>query len=240
MKIPVIKKSELDCLCGINPNKMSIIKSGLAVPSGDTLTCNLQAINKDYLEDSTQRWLEKSRLIHQAHPLEIPETDNSHQYATQEIKDFREKNLDEQPATNKSTAPDANDPCKVKDNLNNREKICSKKCPVYDLSKASRTHPQRNAGTGSLCEWCKHRFPDGTLLGGWDIARNAPKARMQAIPAGSVLYLKVAKEQVRKLVMAVKDAVLSDELGYEGYGWAVCGAGVYKEETLKEDGYVQS
>lgn len=65
------------------------------------------------------------------------------------------------------------------------------------------------------------------LLGGWDIARNAPKARTQAVPAGTVLYLKVEKEQVRKLVRVLRDAVLSDELGYEGYGWAVCGAGAY-------------
>ncbi|KUO70793.1 MAG: hypothetical protein APF81_12730 [Desulfosporosinus sp. BRH_c37] len=69
-----------------------------------------------------------------------------------------------------------------------------------------------------------------TLVGGWDIARNAPKPRMQAVPAGTVLYLQVAKEQARKLVMAVKDAVLSDELGYEGYGWAVCGAGKLEEK----------
>ena len=69
-----------------------------------------------------------------------------------------------------------------------------------------------------------------TLIGGWDIARNAPKPRMQAVPAGTALYLEVAKEQARKLVMALKNAVLSDELGYEGYGWAVCGAGAkYKE-----------
>ncbi|MDD2234376.1 MAG: type III-B CRISPR module-associated Cmr3 family protein [Desulfitobacteriaceae bacterium] len=63
-----------------------------------------------------------------------------------------------------------------------------------------------------------------TLLGGWDIARNAPKTRSQAVPAGSVLYLKVAKGLAGKLLIALKDAVLSDELGHEGYGWAVCGA----------------
>lgn len=71
------------------------------------------------------------------------------------------------------------------------------------------------------------------LLGGWDIARNAPKARSQAVPAGSVLYLKVAKGQASKLVSALKDAVLSDVLGYEGYGWAVCGAG--NEKFSEED-----
>ncbi|MFA6808279.1 MAG: type III-B CRISPR module-associated Cmr3 family protein [Eubacteriales bacterium] len=71
------------------------------------------------------------------------------------------------------------------------------------------------------------------LLGGWDIARNAPKTRSQAVPAGSVLYLKVAKGQSSKLVLALKDAVLSDELGHEGYGWAVCGAG--NEKNNEED-----
>jgi CRISPR-associated protein Cmr2 len=64
------------------------------------------------------------------------------------------------------------------------------------------------------------------LLGGWDIARNAPKPRIQAAPAGTVLYLKVGREQARPLVLALKDAVLSDELGYEGYGWAACGAAI--------------
>lgn len=62
------------------------------------------------------------------------------------------------------------------------------------------------------------------LLGGWDMARNAPKARSQAVPAGTVLYLKVARGLAEKLITALKDAVLSDELGHEGYGWAVCGA----------------
>jgi CRISPR-associated protein Cmr3 len=74
------------------------------------------------------------------------------------------------------------------------------------------------------------------LLGGWDIARNAPKTRSQAVPAGSVLYLKVAKGLAGKLVAALKDAVLSDELGHEGYGWAICGAA--NENNNEEDNNV--
>lgn len=62
------------------------------------------------------------------------------------------------------------------------------------------------------------------LIGGWDIVRNAPKTRFQAVPAGSVLYLKVEPEQVEDLVETLKQVALTDELAYEGYGWAVCGA----------------
>lgn len=41
-----IDKSELDCLSGINPNKMCIIESSLALPSAETITCNLQDPNQ--------------------------------------------------------------------------------------------------------------------------------------------------------------------------------------------------
>jgi CRISPR-associated protein Cmr3 len=61
------------------------------------------------------------------------------------------------------------------------------------------------------------------LVGGWDIVRNAPKPRIQAVPAGTVLYLRVSKEQASALVQGLKETMVSDELAYEGYGWAVCG-----------------
>lgn len=62
------------------------------------------------------------------------------------------------------------------------------------------------------------------LIGGWDIARNRPKKRMLAVPAGSVFYLEVKKGQARELLQSLKEIRISDELAHEGYGWAVCSA----------------
>jgi CRISPR-associated protein Cmr3 len=65
-----------------------------------------------------------------------------------------------------------------------------------------------------------------TLTGGWDIARNKPKERVQALPAGTVFYLKVGKDKAQDLVNLLHKKVISDELGHEGYGWAICGPGL--------------
>lgn len=68
------------------------------------------------------------------------------------------------------------------------------------------------------------------LIGGWDIAAQRPKPRRPAIPAGSVLYVKVRQEQAEAFVRAVHRQNWTDDLAHEGYGFAVCGA--YHSETL--------
>lgn len=68
------------------------------------------------------------------------------------------------------------------------------------------------------------------LIGGWDIAGNRPKKRMQAVPAGSVFYLEVKRGMAEKLMQSLKKIKISDELAHEGYGWAICSAYNKKEE----------
>ena len=62
------------------------------------------------------------------------------------------------------------------------------------------------------------------VIGGWDMKKNRPKKRQYAVPAGSVLIVKVNKEQAEQLVRTVHSMKLTDELEHEGYGCAVCGA----------------
>lgn len=59
------------------------------------------------------------------------------------------------------------------------------------------------------------------LVGGWDMVQNVPKPRYRAVPPGSVLYLRIDKNEARKLIKYLKQTMISDVLGYEGYGLAV-------------------
>lgn len=63
------------------------------------------------------------------------------------------------------------------------------------------------------------------LVGGWDIVHNRPKQRSQALPAGSVVHIKVAPDQAGDLMKAIRSISISDELSNEGYGWVACGPG---------------
>lgn len=62
------------------------------------------------------------------------------------------------------------------------------------------------------------------VIGGWDMKKNRPKRRKFAVPAGSVLIVKVKKEQAEQLVRTIHSIKLTDDLAHEGYGCAVCGA----------------
>ena len=68
------------------------------------------------------------------------------------------------------------------------------------------------------------------VIGGWDMKKNRPKQRKFAVPAGSVLVVKVKREQAERLVRTIHSTKLTDELGHEGYGCAVCGVLKTKEE----------
>jgi CRISPR-associated protein Cmr3 len=61
------------------------------------------------------------------------------------------------------------------------------------------------------------------VIGGWDMKKNRPKPRKLAVPAGSVLVVKVKGQQADQLVRTIHSMKLTDELGHEGYGCAVCG-----------------
>jgi len=61
------------------------------------------------------------------------------------------------------------------------------------------------------------------LVGGWDIAANRPKPRYPAHPAGSVFYLRVPESQADDVIKTVLERNITDELAYEGYGWAAVG-----------------
>lgn len=76
------------------------------------------------------------------------------------------------------------------------------------------------------------------VIGGWDIEKNRPKKRMNAVPAGSVLYVKVEANQAASFVKTVCRMKWTDELAHEGYGYAVCGA--YHESGKEENNVYQS
>ena len=61
------------------------------------------------------------------------------------------------------------------------------------------------------------------IIGGWDMAKVRPKPRMYAVPAGTVLYVRVQPSITEKLVFCLDKFALTDKLPHEGYGYAVCG-----------------
>ncbi|MBE3551068.1 MAG: hypothetical protein IMX03_07590 [Brockia lithotrophica] len=69
------------------------------------------------------------------------------------------------------------------------------------------------------------------LVGGWDIVRNRPKPRLPAVPAGTVLVVRVPEGQARMLAKAVCAAALTDDLSWEGYGFVTVGA--YCDDRLR-------
>lgn len=63
-----------------------------------------------------------------------------------------------------------------------------------------------------------------TVIGGWDIVNNRPKPRMNAVPAGTTLYVQVKEQDVERFVEQIFNEQLTDFNHHEGYGFAVCGA----------------
>jgi len=156
-----LKCSELECLFGFNPDKMSQIENGPTVSSPEPLTRLHQAITD--LNTPTQQEMNKLHPLSIERPhtqdAEILETDNLHRYTLQEITNILEKSLDENPVINLSKETECAKPDKVKYIPNKRAKICSKNCPAHDYSKASGRSTQRDARAGLICEWCKQKFP---------------------------------------------------------------------------------
>ncbi|WP_185806841.1 type III-B CRISPR module-associated protein Cmr3 [Bacillus sp. HMF5848] len=69
-------------------------------------------------------------------------------------------------------------------------------------------------------------------IGGWDIKKQRPKKRKHAVSAGTVLYVRVQKEQAEQFVNTVFSMRLTDDLAHEGYGYTVCGSYKMKEECI--------
>ncbi|WP_270165793.1 type III-B CRISPR module-associated Cmr3 family protein [Paenibacillus sp. SYP-B4298] len=63
------------------------------------------------------------------------------------------------------------------------------------------------------------------LYGGWDIVRHRPKPRAWMLPAGTVFYVKVRKEDIPKFIEAANGFTLfsgeTDGRDFEGFGFAV-------------------
>ncbi|WP_044893105.1 type III-B CRISPR module-associated Cmr3 family protein [Bacillus alveayuensis] len=59
------------------------------------------------------------------------------------------------------------------------------------------------------------------LYGGWDIVRNRPKTRKFMVPAGTVLYVEVDKDQLEDLLSLANGIMLTDEGEQEGFGFAI-------------------
>ena len=64
------------------------------------------------------------------------------------------------------------------------------------------------------------------VIGGWDMVRNRPKQRKNALAAGTVVYVKVQQQDVEKFVNKMMHGQWTDEAKEEGYGWVVCGAAI--------------
>jgi CRISPR-associated protein Cmr3 len=60
------------------------------------------------------------------------------------------------------------------------------------------------------------------VIGGWDIASGRPKPKKYAVPAGSVLYVRVNPADTEDFVEIIESIKLTDSLEKEGYGFVVC------------------
>lgn len=85
-------------------------------------------------------------------------------------------------------------------------------------SKLSNTLKIKEVGEFPLLTACLGR---PLVVGGWDMKKNQPKPRKYAVPAGSVLYIKVKPEQAEELVDNLYLGQLTDALNHEGYGLTI-------------------
>ena len=68
------------------------------------------------------------------------------------------------------------------------------------------------------------------VIGGYDIVKNRPKPRKNALPAGTVVYVKVPEEKVDTFVSTGSINMLTDDLKPEGYGLYTIGVSELIEE----------
>lgn len=65
------------------------------------------------------------------------------------------------------------------------------------------------------------------LFGGWDIVRNRAKQRQWMVPAGTVVYIRAAKEQISEMMSLANGFHFTDDLAQEGFGFSII-SGVIK------------
>ena len=71
------------------------------------------------------------------------------------------------------------------------------------------------------------------VIGGYDIVKNRPKPRKNALPAGTVLYVKVPEEKVDAFVATGRLNILTHDRKQEGFGLYTIGtAKMIHEEEL--------
>ncbi|ADU92822.1 type III-B CRISPR module-associated protein Cmr3 [Geobacillus sp. Y412MC52] len=86
---------------------------------------------------------------------------------------------------------------------------------------------------GAVVTWLAAAIGRPELYGGWDIVRHRPKPRKWMIPAGSVIYVKIERDDDLRLVFSALDGIhLTDEGAEEGFGFAVLASVHESEEEL--------
>lgn len=68
------------------------------------------------------------------------------------------------------------------------------------------------------------------VIGGFDIVKNRPKPRKNALPAGTVIYVKIPEEKVEEFVSIGHLNTLTDDRKPEGYGLYTIGVSELIEE----------
>lgn len=86
---------------------------------------------------------------------------------------------------------------------------------------------------GAVVTWLAASIGRPELYGGWDIVRHRPKPRKWMVPAGSVIYVKIERDDDLPHVFSALDGVhFTDEGAEEGFGFAVITSAKESEEEL--------
>ncbi|MEW5323558.1 type III-B CRISPR module-associated Cmr3 family protein [Geobacillus thermoleovorans] len=86
---------------------------------------------------------------------------------------------------------------------------------------------------GATVTWIAAAIGRPELYGGWDIVRHRPKPRKWMVPAGSVIYVKIERDNDLPLVLSALDGIhLTDEGAEEGFGLAIITSANESEEEL--------
>ncbi|WP_339232648.1 type III-B CRISPR module-associated Cmr3 family protein [Geobacillus sp. FSL W8-0032] len=86
---------------------------------------------------------------------------------------------------------------------------------------------------GATVEWLASAIGRPELYGGWDIVHHRPKPRKWMVPAGSVVYVKVERDEELPLIFSALDGIhLTDEGAEEGFGFAIVTSVSESEEEL--------
>ncbi|WP_297987827.1 type III-B CRISPR module-associated protein Cmr3 [uncultured Anoxybacillus sp.] len=86
---------------------------------------------------------------------------------------------------------------------------------------------------GLKVKWLIGAIGRPELYGGWDIVRHRPKERMPMIPAGSVIYVQIEREEHIPYLMELASGMhFTDENAHEGFGFAIMTSANESKEEL--------